>query len=83
MQIQALFSRGDGDSFHMRVDRFDYKFERNPHGNMVCEVFSDEHVKRLIDTGNFALYVEKNQDKTIKKPVNANKNTKGKKASKA
>lgn len=56
MLIQALFSRG-GDPIHMRVQRFDYLFEKNRHGDMVCEVISDEHSSMLISMGNFKEYI--------------------------
>jgi hypothetical protein len=55
MLMQAKFSRG-GEPFKMRVHRFEYTFEANKHGDMVCDVMSEEHAKELLEMGNFQEY---------------------------
>lgn len=63
MLMQAMFSRC-GESIPMRVNRFDYVFKANEHGDMVCDVNSEEHIKILKHMGTFHEY-EKPVKKTI------------------
>lgn len=64
MLMQATFSRC-GESIPMRVNRFDYVFQANKHGDMVCNVSSDEHIKILKHMGTFQEY----DPPEIKEPV--------------
>ena len=53
--MKAKFSRC-GDPIPMRVDKRDYLFQENPHGDFVAIVDSEEHVSYLKQTGNFEIY---------------------------
>lgn len=53
--MQACFNRC-GEPIHMRVDKFDYLFTENQYGDFVANVTSEDHIKYLIQTGNFKAY---------------------------
>ena len=55
MIMQAKFTRC-GQPISMRVDKFDYLFTENQYGDFVARVSSEDHVKHLVETGNFRIY---------------------------
>jgi len=56
MIMQTCFTRC-GQPIPMRVEKFDYLFTENQHGDFTCNVLSEDHCKHLIETGNFKEYV--------------------------
>ena len=58
MIMETLISRG-GYPVHYRINGFNYVFRRNDDGHFVCPVLSGEHVKMMLTTGNFRVYVPK------------------------
>lgn len=58
MIMETLISRG-GYPVHYRINGFNYLFRRNDDGHFVCPVLSGEHVKMMLKTGNFRVYVPK------------------------
>jgi hypothetical protein len=56
MIMQASFTRC-GQPIPMRVEKFDYLFTENQYGDFVASIVSEDHVKHLLDTGNFKEYV--------------------------
>jgi len=53
--MKAKFSRC-GEPIPMKVDKRDYLFQENPHGDFVAIIESEEHVHYLEQTENFEVY---------------------------
>lgn len=53
--MKAKFERC-GEPIPMRVDKRDYLFQKNPAGDFVAIIDSEEHAKYLEHTGNFERY---------------------------
>ena len=60
MLMEALFSRG-GYPIHHRINGFNYVFRRNDDGHFVCPVLSGEHRAMMVKSGNFRVYVPKEE----------------------
>lgn len=61
--MRAKFTRCD-EPIHMRVDKRDYLFQKNPAGDFVAIIDSAEHANYLEQTGNFERY---DQEAAMKK----------------
>jgi len=53
--MQACFTRC-GQPIPMRVDKYDYLFTENQDGVFVANVTAEDHIKYLLETGNFKMY---------------------------
>lgn len=56
--MRAKFERC-GEPIPMRVEKRDYLFQETHSGDFVAKIDSEDHVNRLLATGNFEIYDEK------------------------
>jgi len=55
MLIQCLIER-EGDTHTVRLEGRRYKFERNEHRAMVCEVNNKEHIRWMLMSASYREY---------------------------
>jgi len=55
MLIQCLIER-EGDTHTVRLEGRRYKFERNEHGAMVCDVHNQEHIRWMLMSSSYREY---------------------------
>ena len=63
--MQACFTRC-GQPIPMRVDRHDYLFTENEHGDFIANITDPAHEKHLLETGNFKLYEPPGREEMLK-----------------
>jgi len=55
MLIQLLIER-EGDTHIARLENVRYKFKRNEHGDMVCDVNNKEHILWMLMSASYREY---------------------------
>ncbi len=56
MLIQCLIER-EGDTHTTRLENTRYRFRRNDHGDMVCDVHNQEHINWMLKSASYQEYV--------------------------